>query len=137
MLNATVEEQGEELCKNVEVFPDLHPDTLQDLYNTEVWVGERRVGTLTTDLDNQAVQLVQRGEEHFIEFRCLYWKHRDTSIEAFLEVGPFSAEEAQEQFDRCDSILNIALWQITGLEQLPGVTFKKVKFYEPNNQQPV
>ena len=135
--DATVEVEGTEVCKSIALSSCVpHPNTLQDLQNTELWVGERRVGTLTTSLDNQAVQQVQHGDQHYLEFRCLYWEYQDTSIESFLEVGPFSAEEAQAQFGQCQNMPDDSPWPISGLDRVPGVTFKTVKFCEPNNQQP-
>lgn len=129
---------AETLRKRVPVsnFDEIpRPATSLDLKNTELWVGDRRIGVLSDTLADKSVDLQQHDGKNYLEFRFLFWEHEFTYVETSFEVGPFTDDEAQVELRNCE-VSHDNIWNpLSGLERVPGVTFKSVDLYEPNNAQ--
>jgi hypothetical protein len=117
------------LCKRVLVDNWEKLASSRDLENTELWLGDRRVGTLNAATD-QAVRKTEHDGKSYLSFQVRWWEQELTYAEALFEVGPFdTAEEARVEFENCQEA---GFEPMTGLENVPGVVFKAVNLYEPN-----
>lgn len=133
-MQSVLDEGGDEMRRKRVAVSNLdeHPKSALDLCNTEVWVGNHRVGELVNAY-NQAVDSIQNDDgENYLNFRFMFWEHQYTYVETSLQVGPFTDEEAETELRNCNLGAMSSLKPISGLQHVPAVTFKAIDLYEPN-----
>lgn len=132
--DATVEVVDEEIKQrvvklfNIESSP--RPNSIVDLRNAELHVGDKRVDVFRS-AEQSGARAVQEEGVSYAQLQCRFWEDQFTYINVTFQIGPFTAQEAATQERHCNSGTSHRP-VVTRLASVPDARFVKVELAEPN-----